>query len=288
VDVGAIAGARFKLVLDYSFGTVSFVMPNVLGKLGSDVLVVNPYAVTAADIASNRAAAAGNVADLVRASGAHLGAVIDPGGEYLTLVDDEGRVLNDNEALLLLLELVVSTTPGARVALPVAAPMAAERICAAAGAEITWTKLSATHLMEVASSGKVCFAASQLGGYIFPQFLPAFDAVATLAHLLAMLATTGERMSKLTGAMPAIHIAHEEVVTPWEQKGTVMRTAVERAKGRPVIVVDGVKLPEPDGWTLVLPDPEEPLTHVWAEGPTAAAARVRAQEHAAYIGQSLR
>jgi mannose-1-phosphate guanylyltransferase/phosphomannomutase len=166
--------------------------------------------------------------------------------------------------------------------------MAAERICAAAGAEITWTKLSATHLMEVASSGKVCFAASQLGGYIFPQFLPAFDAVATLAHLLAMLATTGERMSKLTNAMPAIHIAHEEVVTPWEQKGTVMRTAVERAKGRPVIVVDGVKLPEPDGWTLVLPDPEEPLTHVWAEGPSAEAARVRAQEHAAYIGQSLR
>jgi mannose-1-phosphate guanylyltransferase/phosphomannomutase len=288
VDVEAISNAGFKLVLDYSYGTASFVMPNVLAKFGSDVLVVNPYAVTAAVATSDRSTAAANVAELVRVSGAHLGAVIDPGGEHLTLVDDEGVVLSDNQALLLLLELVVASTPGAKVALPVAAPMAAEKICSSAGAEITWTKLSATHLMEVASGDDICFAASQLGGYIFPRFLPAFDAVATLAHLLAMLATTGERMSKLTGGLPSIHIAHEEVVTPWEQKGTVMRTAVERAKGRSVILVDGVKLPEPDGWTLVLPDPEEPLTHVWAEATSEAAARGRAQEYAVRIQQSLR
>jgi len=140
----------------------------------------------------------------------------------------------------------------------------------AAGAEIVWTKLSAAHLMEAASSGEVSFAASQLGAFIFPRFLPAFDAVATLVHLLALLAATGDRLSKLTAAISPVHIAHEAVVTPWEQKGAVMRTAVERAKGKPVVLVDGVKLPEPDGWTLVLPDPEYPGTHVWAEAATAA------------------
>ncbi len=288
VDVESVARAGFKLVLDYSFGTASFVMPNVLAKLGSDVLVVNPYAVTAAAAPGDRMGAAHNVADLVRASGAHLGAVIDPGGERITLVDDEGRVLSDNEALLLLLELVVNANPGAKVALPVAVPSVAEQICASAGAEIVWTKLSAAHLMEVASSGEVSFAASQLGGFIFPGFLAAFDAVATLVHLLALLAATGDRLSKLTAAISPVHIAHEEVVTPWEQKGTVMRTAVERSKGKPVVLVDGVKLPEPDGWTLVLPDPEEPLTHVWAEASSDAAARGRAQEHAVRIRQSLR
>jgi mannose-1-phosphate guanylyltransferase/phosphomannomutase len=288
VDVGSIARAGFKLVLDYSFGTASFVMPNVLAKLGSDVLVVNPYAVTATNVASDRVSAAHHVADLVRASGAHLGAVIDPAGEHLTLVDDEGRVLSDDEALLLLLDLVVTTNERAQVALPVAAPVAAEWICARAGAEIVWTKLSATHLMEVASGGEVCFAASQLGGYIFPSFLPAFDAIATLVHLLAMLSSSGARMSKLSESLPDVHIAHDEVVTPWEQKGTVMRTTVERAKGRPMILVDGVKLPEHDGWTLVLPDPEEPLTHVWAEASSDASARARVQELAVRIRQSIK
>jgi mannose-1-phosphate guanylyltransferase/phosphomannomutase len=174
------------------------------------------------------------------------------------------------------------------VALPVAVPTAAEQICAAAGAEIVWTKLSATHLMEVSSAGGVTFAASQMGGFIFPRFLPAFDAVATLVHLLGMLASTGESLSKLAGRLPTVHIAHEEVVTPWEQKGTVMRMAVERTKGRPVILVDGVKIPESDGWVLIVPDPEEPMTHVWAEGPTDAKARARASDHAVRIRQMLR
>jgi mannose-1-phosphate guanylyltransferase/phosphomannomutase len=288
VDVDAIAAAEFKLVLDYSYGTSSFVMPNVLAKLGAEVLVVNPYAATAAVVTNDRAASASRVSDLVRASGAHVGAVIDPGGEHITLVDGEGRVLTDDEALLLLLDLVVSTTPGAKVALPVSVPVAAEQICAAAGAEIVWTKLSATHLMELSSAGGVTFAASQMGGFIFPRFLPAFDAVATLVHLLGMLAMTGESMSKLTGRLPTVHIAHEEVVTPWEQKGTVMRIAVERTKGRPVMLVDGVKIPEADGWVLIVPDPEEPSTHVWAEAATDAKARARASDHAVRIRQMLR
>ncbi|HTT87774.1 MAG TPA: hypothetical protein VMF60_10420, partial [Acidimicrobiales bacterium] len=288
VDVDAIAAAAFKLVLDYSYGTSSFVMPNVLAKLGAEVLGVNPYAATAAVVSNDRAASASHVADLVRASGAHVGAVVDPGGEHLTLVDGDGRVLTDDEALLVLLDLVVNANPGAKVALPVSVPLVAGQIAQAAGAEIVWTKLSSTHLMEVASRGGVTFAASQLGGFIFPRFLPAFDAVAALVHLLGMLAATGEPLAKLTGRLPAIHIAHEEVVTPWEQKGTVMRIAVERMKNRDVVLVDGIKLPEPDGWVLIVPDPEEPLTHVWAEGPTAAVARSRVSEQAVRLRQMMR
>ena len=32
------------------------------------------------------------------------------------------------------------------------------------------------------------------------------------------------------------------------------------------MLVDGVKILHPDGWALVLPDPEAAVTHVWAEG----------------------
>jgi mannose-1-phosphate guanylyltransferase/phosphomannomutase len=67
-----------------------------------------------------------------------------------------------------------------------------------------------------------------------------------------------------------------------------MRLMMERAKDRTLILVDGVKIAEPDGWTLVVPDPEEPTTHVWAEGPNDAAARARAQEQAVRIRQMLR
>jgi len=75
--------------------------------------------------------------------------------------------------------------PPPTVALPVSAGRAVEAMCADAGATLLWTKLSTPHLMEVASGPGVRFAASQEGGYIFPAFLPAYDAVATLVELLA-------------------------------------------------------------------------------------------------------
>ena len=82
---------------------------------------------------------------------------------------------------------------------------------------------------------------------------------------------------EVVAELPRPHVAHEVVVTPWEQKGTVMRTLVERSQGRDLVLVDGVKVIEDDGWALVLPDPEEPLTHVWAEAASDSAAEARAR-----------
>ncbi len=288
VELTGARSAGFKIVLDLSFGSASFVMPNLLSKLDADVLVVNPYAHTAGMMSLDRTASSARVAELVRASGAHLGAVVDPNGEHLTIVDDEGTVLSNDEALLVLLRLVVETQPDPRVALPVAVSRAAEAICAEAGAAITFTKLSSAHLMDVASQGGITFAASQSGGFIWPAFLPAYDATATLVELVSMLSATGQTLSKLTHALPPVHIAHEEVMTPWELKGLVMRTLVEQLGDRDLILIDGVKVPEEGGWALVLPDPEEPVTHVWAEGPSDASARSRAEQYAIRIRQLLR
>ena len=71
-------------------------MPTLLGKLGADVLAVNPYVSTAGRVAFDEEEALERVAGLVRASGAHLGAVIDADGERLRLVDDQGRVLSQH------------------------------------------------------------------------------------------------------------------------------------------------------------------------------------------------
>jgi mannose-1-phosphate guanylyltransferase / phosphomannomutase len=293
VDVEAIRAARFKVVLDYAYGAASFVMPNVLSKLGAEVLSVNPYASTRQSLTFNRWEHAANVSGLVKASGAHLGAVIDTDGEYITLVDDTGYVLTDDQVLVTLLSLVLAeaekkgATPPT-VALPVSVGRKVAAMCDEAGATLLWTKLSTPHLMEIAAQPGVRFAASQEGGYIFPSFLPAYDAVATLVEALGLLTSAGTRLSQIVARLPVVRTAHEAVVTPWEKKGMVMRTVMEWTKDREVLLVDGVKVHYDNGWALVLPDPEEPLTHVWAEADTEADARARAQEYARRIRNLLR
>jgi mannose-1-phosphate guanylyltransferase/phosphomannomutase len=52
--------------------------------------------------------------------------------------------------------------------------------------------------------------------------------------------------------------------------------------------VDGVRVNYPDGWVLAVPDPEEPVTHVWAEASNDAEARRLAQEYARRVRQLVR
>ena len=96
---------QFKVVIDYAFGSTSFAMPNVLAKLGARGAGRQPLRLhRRAAARRRRRSTPRSVADLVRASGSHLGAVLDPDGEHLTLIDDEGHVLTDTEALLAFLD----------------------------------------------------------------------------------------------------------------------------------------------------------------------------------------
>ncbi len=288
VDVRSIRAAGFRVVLDYAYGSTSMVMPSVLSKLGADVLSVNAYAATAGAVSFDAGVHAERVAAQVRTANAHLGAVIDPDGEHIVLIDDQGRVLDSDQALLAVVTLVVGAQKGARVALPVSATRAAERIIADAGAELLWTKQSPAHLMDVAESEDVTLAAGPDGGFVFADFLPAFDATATFVHILALLAGSGDTLSGVVDGLPKIHKAHDTVDTPWEEKGVFMRKMVEAVKDQDVLLVDGVKVGLDSAWVLVLPDPTEPVTHIWAEADTDARARSLVQEYARKVRQILR
>jgi mannose-1-phosphate guanylyltransferase/phosphomannomutase len=287
VDRKRLRERGFKVVVDYSFGAVSTVMPNVLAKVGAAVLAVNPYAATAGAAAASEdwETRVKSLGDLVRASGSDLGYAFDPDGETATIIDDQGNALSADQALLTLVQLLCETRPQARLALPVSVSNRAERIARDYGASIVWTKLSAAHLMEVAASGDVDFAGSQEGGFIWPTFLPAYDATATLVHLLDLLAQSGRALSTIVAETPDPNVAHEAVPTPWERKGAVMRGVLERAKGHETVLVDGVKVCYDDGWALVLPDPELPVTHVWAEGASEMEARRLVAIHAGYVAE---
>ena len=50
-----------------------------------------------------------------------------------------------------------------------------------------------------------------------------------------------------------------------------MRVLNERMAGRDVDLTDGIKVLDRRGWSQVLPDPDEPLIHLYAEGDTPAA-----------------
>jgi mannose-1-phosphate guanylyltransferase/phosphomannomutase len=292
---GLHTGTRPKVVVDYSYGAAGFVMPHVLAKLGADVLAINPYASTGQAIDVDPAEHAGQVARLVVASGADLGAVIDADAERITLVDNTGRVMSDDQALTVLLGLVLAAAPARPAAggdpvviLPVSTRTAAARVCQASGARLVSTGLAGAELLAAAAREPgVVFAAAGRGGYVFPRFLPGADAVATLVSTLTLLAATGSRLSELVSEMEPSGLAHLEVEVPWDRTGQVMRTLLGELRPADLVASEGMKVAHSDGWALVAPDPDHPRLHVLAEAPSDAAAAERAERYAARVRAAL-
>jgi mannose-1-phosphate guanylyltransferase / phosphomannomutase len=105
--------------------------------------------------------------------------------------------------------------------------------------------------------------------------------MASLCKLLELLAPVRRPLSEIVADLPESTVIHRRVRCPWGRKGAVMRILTERMKGREVDVRDGIKVFEERGWAQVLPDPDEPLVHVYAEGRTPQDGAVLEEE---YVG----
>lgn len=288
VDLDVLRASTPKLVVDYSFGSTSFVMPSMWSKIGAEVLGVNPFGSTWWMVNADADARIHRVADLVRASGADLGAVIDPDGDRLTLVDGSGHVLDHTESLLAFVRLVAGHMDGTTVAVPVSVTRHVKAAAESGGASVHWTQTSAGALMDAAAEPDVGFLGDGAGGFVLPGFLPAFDGAAALLKLLEMLAVGGTTLDAVVRELPTPHVVHSTVVTPWDRKGAVMRSLVEQTQDLSVELIDGVKVWHGSDWVLAIPDVSAPVTHVWAEAGDEASAWRLVDEYARRITELAR
>jgi mannose-1-phosphate guanylyltransferase/phosphomannomutase len=269
LDRDAIRQRRFRIVLDYGYSSAAYVMPLVLGPL--DVEAVTTHGAQGDESAEpprGLSETIGQAKRLVRAVGADLAAVFDRSAERLYLVDETGREVAVDRALLLMLQLLASAGRSGRVALPVTVTSQADRLLEGSALELIRTRASLSDLTKAAAEEGVVFAGAVGGGYVWPDFLPAYDAMASLCKLLELLAPQ-RPLSELVAELPEPTLVHRQLQCPWALKGAVMRILNERLVDRDVDLTDGIKLFDERGWVQVLPDADEPLVHIYAEGATA-------------------
>jgi mannose-1-phosphate guanylyltransferase/phosphomannomutase len=269
LDEGAIRARDFRIVVDYGFSAASYVLPLVLDPLGVEVVAAHAFPSDGNDDADSALAASiGQAKRLVTAVGADLGAVFDRPGERLYLVDEQAREIPVEQTLLLYLRLIGSNGRTGRLAFPVTVTSQVDRLVEGTGLEIVRTAASLQDLTRAAAEQGVVFGGAVGGGYVFPDFLPGYDAVASLAKLLELLAPVNRPISELVAELPRPTLVHRQLACPWSLKGLVMRVLNERLSGRDLDLTDGIKVFDERGWAQVLPDPDEPLLHLYAEGET--------------------
>ena len=269
LDVEAIRARGFRLVVDYGFSAASYVLPQLLGPLGVEAVSAHGFTTERNDPGSALLReAVGQVKQLVPAVRADFGVVLDRAAERLYLVDEEGREIPVEQALLLFLRLIGSNGRRGKLAFPITVTSQVDALVEGSGLEVIRTPASLADLTKAAAEDGVIFAGAVGGGYVFPEFLPAYDAIASLRKLLELLAPVRRPLSELVGDLPKPTLVHRQLPCPWALKGTVMRVLTERFRDQKVDLLDGIKVFEDRGWAQVLPDPDEPLVHIYAEGRT--------------------
>jgi mannose-1-phosphate guanylyltransferase / phosphomannomutase len=270
LDTDAIRARGFRIVIDYAYSSASLILPLVLGSLGVEVVASHAYLRGEAPVLATGplVESIGHAKRLVSAVGADFGVVLDPGAERIYLIDEAGREVPVEQELLLFLSLITSNGRRGRLAFPVTVTSLVDRFVEGTGFEIERTPTSLAALTRAAAREDVIFAGSVGGGFVFPEFVPAYDGVASLCKLLELLAPVRRPLSELVAELPQSTVVHRELRCPWARKGTVMRVLTERMKGREIDLLDGIKVFEDGGWAQVLPDATEPLVHIFAEGET--------------------
>ncbi|MGD0713795.1 MAG: sugar phosphate nucleotidyltransferase [Gaiellaceae bacterium] len=278
LNVEAIRARHFRIVVDYGFSAASYVLPLVLGPLGVEVVAAHAFPSDGGAGASGLAPSFAQAKRLVPAIGADLAAVFDRAGERLYLLDEQAHEIPLEQALLLYLRLFSSNGRHGKLAFPVTVTSQVDRLVEGSPLEIVRTRASLQDLTQAAAADGVVFAGAVGGGYVFPEFLPGYDAVASLTKLLELLATVNRPISELVAELPCPTLVHRQLACPWATKGLVMRVLNERLAGSHLDLTDGIKVFDERGWTQVLPDPDEPLLHLYAEGETEEASEALAAE----------
>ena len=268
VDADAIRERGFRVVVDYGFSASSSVLPLVAAPLGIEVVAAHAFPGERSADGAGPAASIEEAQRLVPAVGADLGAVLDRAGERLYLVDEKAREIPAGQALLLYVSLLRAAGRTGRLAFPVIATAWVDRLTEGSELEVLRTGASLPALTKAAAENEAIFGGSVGGGYVFPDFLPAYDGVASLVKLLELLAVVDRPISELVAELPQLTLVHRPLRCPWALKGLVMRVLNERLAGGEVDLTDGIKVFDERGWTQVLPDPDEPLIHLYAEGET--------------------
>ncbi|MEX0993691.1 MAG: sugar phosphate nucleotidyltransferase [Solirubrobacterales bacterium] len=294
VDVERVRAARFRIAADYGYSSAGRAMPALLRELRVESFSTHSFtdpdeqAILTADMPEFTS----QTRRLVEAMGATFGVVMDQAAERVVLIDERGEEVPSDQALHLVLMLVARRAEkggkaGGKVVLPANCSRKAERIATAAGLEVVRAGVTRTGMTEAAAEHGVVFAGSPDGAFVFPSFLPGCDAVLTVAKVLELLAFESRPLSELCSEVPRAALIHQRAPVPWSLKGMAMRELGERVKDTRVELSEGIRVEENGAWAQVVPDPYEPLFHIYAEGETGAESAALARRYRAMLEEVL-
>ncbi len=253
---------NLKIATDMMFGSTADIYPKIMNHLGVENILLNGYHddKSLSKIAANVVKSQKDMGNMVKAMNLDCGFLIYPNGQKFQIIDDEGELVYDYIALLVVLHLLdITTDTKVKVFLPAWAPDCIEY----KNLDITRGKLNN---LKAADLKEYTLIATTDGHFAFSEFGLNRDAVFSSFKILELLLKSGKTLSNIIAHIPYFTYKGENVACPSEFKGKMMRKFLEDGKNKKTSSVDGVKIwISDDEWILMVPDEHNDFLNIYIQ-----------------------
>lgn len=283
VNVEAVRARKFKVVVDAVNSVGGVVMPELLRRLGCEVVELNCE--PTGEFAHNPEPLPQNlteIAEVIVREKADLGIVVDPDVDRLAFVNEDGTMFVEEYTLVAVADYVLSHKVGNTVS-NLSSSRALRDVTERRGGHYYASAVGEVNVVAKMKEVGAVIGGEGNGGVIYPELHYGRDALVGTALFLTYLAQRGLTMTQLRATYPAYFASKNKIeLTPAIDVDKVLREIKTRYAGEQVNDIDGVKIDFAENWVHLRKSNTEPIIRVYTEAKSMEEADALAQR---FIGE---
>ena len=266
VDTDLIRSKNFKVVVDAVNSTGGIAVPNLLNKLGVEVIKL--YCEPNGEFPHDPEPLKENLSELsklVIKEGANLGIVVDPDVDRLAFVSENGEVFGEEYTLVACADYYLKNKPGITVS-NLSSSRALEDLTKSYGCEYFSSAVGEVNVVEKMKDKDAVIGGEGNGGVILPELHYGRDALVGIALFLTHISKLDISCSELRKKYPNYYMSKEKVNLSNEIDVDLiidnirLKYAHEKTNS-----IDGLKIDFEDSWVQLRKSNTEPIIRVYSE-----------------------
>jgi phosphomannomutase len=269
VNVQTIRERKFKVAVDMINASACVMDPYLFEQLGVELIPLNnipngKFAHRPEPLKENL----GDIAKLVKDSGADLGFAHDPDADRLLIINEKGEVIREDYTLAFGLENVLSKNPNKTVVINLSTSKMSSDIAEKYGSKCILSKVGEPNVVDEMIKNNAFIGGEGNGGVIYPAVNFVRDSFTSLSLVLELLAECKQTVSECVNSLPKYFMKKDKmpVGKNLEEMYSILKNHFKNAF---INEEDGLHLSFTDkSWIHLRPSNTEPIIRLFGEAPS--------------------
>jgi len=257
-----------RVVVDAVNGACSKLLPDLLEELGCEVVKINcdfskPFSRTPEPLPEN-------LEDLersVKEEKADIGFAVDPDGDRLAIVSDEGKAIGEEYTVVFAIDLVLSRLAKGKkkVVVNLSTTKLVDDVAERYGAEVIRAPVGEINVVDKMRETGAVIGGEGNGGVIYPEAHYGRDSLVGAVLTLQLLAERNISVGQYVNSMPKYVMLKQRVDSAGVDLDRVISKIIDDLTPEHVDSRDGFKLSWSNRWVHIRPSNTEPIVRIYSE-----------------------